>query len=93
METASVTSPFAALSKQAQHEKWHAWQSTRLETAELPKETAFAPANHLPPLKLPQRQQTPSESGESHYIPRRSQYNHVMNRMKKAGENIRFVDM
>lgn len=93
METASATSPFAALSKQAQHEKWHAWQSTHLQATELPDETAFTTPSHLPPLKLPAKQQEHPVSQESRYIPRRSQYDHVMNRMKKASKSAQFVDM
>ena len=93
METAASTSPFAALSKQAQHEKWHAWQSTHFEATELPQEAAFTPAGNLPPLKLPVPQHEPPALKESRYIPRRSQYDHVMNRMKKASENAKFVDM
>jgi hypothetical protein len=85
MEQAATTSPFSSLSKQEQREKWHAWQSTHFQSTELPDTPAFA-KEPLPPLKIPKQPEEPR------YIPRRAQYDQVMNRLKKAHENAKFVD-
>lgn len=82
MKQAQTASPFQNLSKQAQREKWLVWQSTHMESREIKKDEEF-PAKALPPLKYPHDQMA-----DSPYIPRTSQYNAVINRMKKAAENL-----
>ena len=86
MKPAQTTSPFKSLSKQEQREKWNAWQSTHMEEMELTDEETLAQKD-LPPLKLP----TAPES-KAAFIPRHSQYDAVLNRMKKAAETVRYID-
>ena len=56
MSNPNSVSPFAALSRQEQQEKWLAWQSQRLnvrDAQQAPIDVISAKKEALPPLKLP----------------------------------------
>lgn len=93
MKETRQTSPFAALSRQEQQEKWLAWQTQQMDLRPVPHLAPAAPqaVKPLPALKLPTASkpaQLALQQEASMPPPRHSQYDEVLKRMKDASVKV-----